>query len=97
MQETDGQYLELDAEHQRDDGCTAVTAVLLGQRLVVAHVGDSRCGQCCCCCCDQLIGKVLLLLVKLLWMVALGTAGAGHARSLLLALLLACMLPLLVA
>ncbi|KAI7835622.1 hypothetical protein COHA_010479 [Chlorella ohadii] len=41
-QETDGQYLELDAEHQRDDGCTAVTAVLLGQRLVVAHVGDSR-------------------------------------------------------
>lgn len=41
-QETDDQYLELDAQHQRDDGCTAVTAVLIGRRLVVAHVGDSR-------------------------------------------------------
>lgn len=42
-QETDQQYLELDAELQRDDGCTAVTAVLCGNRLVVAHCGDSRC------------------------------------------------------
>lgn len=41
-QETDEQYLELDSHAQRDDGCTAVTAVLLGDRLVVAHVGDSR-------------------------------------------------------
>ncbi|EFN56436.1 hypothetical protein CHLNCDRAFT_35180 [Chlorella variabilis] len=40
--ETDGQYIDLDAEQQRDDGCTAVTAVLVGKRLVVAHVGDSR-------------------------------------------------------
>jgi protein phosphatase 1L len=40
--ETDGQYIELDAELQRDDGCTAVTAVLVGNRLVVAHCGDSR-------------------------------------------------------
>mmetsp|Transcript_41375 Transcript_41375/g.74404 ORF Transcript_41375/g.74404 Transcript_41375/m.74404 type:complete len:302 (-) Transcript_41375:953-1858(-) len=29
-----------------DDGCTAVTAVLLGQRLVVANVGDSRAVLC---------------------------------------------------
>ena len=41
-QETDEQYLELDSHAQRDDGCTAVTAVLLRDRLVVAHVGDSR-------------------------------------------------------
>jgi hypothetical protein len=26
----------------RDDGCTAVVAVLVGGRLLVAHVGDSR-------------------------------------------------------
>lgn len=38
---TDAQYLK---EHAliRDDGCTAVVAVLLGQRLLVANVGDSR-------------------------------------------------------
>eukprot|EP00887_Chlorella_sp_A99_P004273 scaffold15.g4273.t1 len=26
----------------KDDGCTAVTAVVVGRRLIVAHVGDSR-------------------------------------------------------
>ena len=40
---TDQQYLQLDAQQLRDDGCTAVTAVLMGRRLVTAHVGDSRC------------------------------------------------------
>ena len=42
---TDKQYLQLDAHQLRDDGCTAVTAVLVGRRLVTAHVGDSRCGR----------------------------------------------------
>jgi protein phosphatase 1L len=42
--DTDEQYCELDGEQQRDDGCTAVTGVLVGSRLAVAHVGDSRCG-----------------------------------------------------
>lgn len=41
-QETDEQYCELDSRQQRDDGTTAVTAVLVGKRLVVAHCGDSR-------------------------------------------------------
>lgn len=40
--ETDEQYCELDSRQQRDDGTTAVTAVLVGKRLVVAHCGDSR-------------------------------------------------------
>lgn len=39
---TDAQYVELDADANQDDGCCALTAVVLGQRLVVAHVGDSR-------------------------------------------------------
>ncbi|KAG2498849.1 hypothetical protein HYH03_003041 [Edaphochlamys debaryana] len=39
---TDAQYLKQDATAGRDDGCTAVTAVLVGQRLLVANVGDSR-------------------------------------------------------
>jgi serine/threonine protein phosphatase PrpC len=42
---TDKQYLQLDAQQLRDDGCTAVTAVLVGRRLVTAHVGDSRWGR----------------------------------------------------
>ena len=40
--DTDQRYLQADAGENRDDGCTAVTAVLVGQKLVVAHVGDSR-------------------------------------------------------
>lgn len=43
---TDCQYLKHDSSSSRDDGCTAVTAVLLGQRLVVANVGDSRAVLC---------------------------------------------------
>lgn len=43
--DTDEQYCELDGEQQRDDGCTAVTGVLVGSRLAVAHVGDSRFGR----------------------------------------------------
>ncbi|PNW75498.1 hypothetical protein CHLRE_12g529150v5 [Chlamydomonas reinhardtii] len=39
---TDTQYLRQDINNGRDDGCTAVTAVLVGQRLLVANVGDSR-------------------------------------------------------
>lgn len=39
---TDELYLQRDAIHRNDDGCTATTAVLVGRRLVVAHVGDSR-------------------------------------------------------
>ncbi len=39
---TDQQYLAADGNQNRDDGCTAVAAVLIGNRLVVANVGDSR-------------------------------------------------------
>lgn len=41
-QETDLAYVKHDEVHHNDDGCTATTAVILGQRLVVGHVGDSR-------------------------------------------------------
>lgn len=40
--DTDQKYLQHDSGANRDDGCTAVTAVLLGNKLVVANVGDSR-------------------------------------------------------
>lgn len=43
---TDSQYLKQDSNNNRDDGCTAVTAVLIGQRLLVANVGDSRAVLC---------------------------------------------------
>ena len=36
----DAQYCSLGAN--RDDGCTAVTALVQGSRLIVANVGDSR-------------------------------------------------------
>lgn len=39
---TDTQYLKLVDSNSKDDGCTAVTAVVVGQRLLVANVGDSR-------------------------------------------------------
>ncbi|CAG9461438.1 unnamed protein product [Pedinophyceae sp. YPF-701] len=38
---TDKEYLEQNGE-ERDDGCTAVIAVVKGSTLYVAHVGDSR-------------------------------------------------------
>ena len=40
--ETDRSYLSNESGSARDDGCTAVTAVLLGQKLIIANVGDSR-------------------------------------------------------
>jgi protein phosphatase 1L len=40
--ETDVAYLEEDARVKNDDGCTGTAAVIVGRRLVVAHVGDSR-------------------------------------------------------
>lgn len=39
---TDNAYLEDEANSNKDDGCTAVAAVLLGDQLIVANVGDSR-------------------------------------------------------
>lgn len=40
FESTDVAYLNNDV--MRDDGCTAVAAVLAGSRLLVANVGDSR-------------------------------------------------------
>jgi protein phosphatase 1L len=40
--ETDKAYLADEANFKKDDGCTAVAAVLLEDRLIVANVGDSR-------------------------------------------------------
>eukprot|EP00877_Chromochloris_zofingiensis_P001081 jgi/Chrzof1/10974/Cz05g19070.t1 len=42
FEHTDTAYLTQDANTCRDDGCTAVTAVLVGNRLLIANVGDSR-------------------------------------------------------
>lgn len=39
---TNEQYLSQDLYRQKDDGCTAVAAVLIGNKLTVANVGDSR-------------------------------------------------------
>ena len=40
--DTDQRYLQHEQGANRDDGCTAITAVLVGQKLVIANVGDSR-------------------------------------------------------
>lgn len=43
FEQTDLEFLQQQhTASSRDDGCTAITAVLLGQRLLVANVGDSR-------------------------------------------------------
>ncbi|KAI4970780.1 probable protein phosphatase 2C 59 [Hordeum vulgare subsp. vulgare] len=39
---TDSELLKADTAHNRDAGSTASTAILVGDRLVVANVGDSR-------------------------------------------------------
>jgi protein phosphatase 1L len=40
--QTDQNFLAADNNQNRDAGSTASTAVLVGDRLVVANVGDSR-------------------------------------------------------
>ncbi|CAM6045758.1 unnamed protein product, partial [Sphagnum compactum] len=41
-QQTDQDYLRTESSQNRDAGSTASTAVLVGDRLLVANVGDSR-------------------------------------------------------
>lgn len=40
--QTDQEYLKAENNQHRDAGSTASTAVLVGDRLLVANVGDSR-------------------------------------------------------
>lgn len=40
--ETDAQYLRQESGANREDGCTAVSAILYQNRLIVANAGDSR-------------------------------------------------------
>jgi protein phosphatase 1L len=48
FQQTDSDYLKVEdsADHEYDAGSTAATAVLVGDRLLVANVGDSRAVAC---------------------------------------------------
>lgn len=39
---TDSELLKSEDSHNRDAGSTASTAILIGDRLLVANVGDSR-------------------------------------------------------
>lgn len=39
---TDAAYLTQDNANHKDDGCTAVTGLLIGSKLYIANVGDSR-------------------------------------------------------
>lgn len=39
---TDSDFLDCESNTFRDDGSTASTAILIGKRLYVANVGDSR-------------------------------------------------------
>ena len=41
-QQTDSEFLKAETSIYRDDGSTALTAMLVGDRLYVANVGDSR-------------------------------------------------------
>jgi serine/threonine protein phosphatase PrpC len=44
--QTDQEYLKAENSQHRDAGSTASTAVLVGDRLLVANVGDSRAVVC---------------------------------------------------
>ncbi|XP_010999843.1 PREDICTED: probable protein phosphatase 2C 11 isoform X1 [Populus euphratica] len=46
FRQTDADYLHEEKAHQKDAASTASTAVLLGDRLLVANVGDSRVVAC---------------------------------------------------
>lgn len=46
FKQTDADYLNEEKGQQKDAGSTASTAVLLGDRLLVANVGDSRVVAC---------------------------------------------------
>lgn len=46
FKQTDSDYLDEEKAQQKDAGSTASTAVLVGDRLVVANVGDSRVVAC---------------------------------------------------
>lgn len=46
FRQTDADYLSEERGHQKDAGSTASTAVLVGDRLIVANVGDSRVVAC---------------------------------------------------
>jgi hypothetical protein len=39
---TDSEFLKADSTQTRDAGSTASTAIIVGDRLIVANVGDSR-------------------------------------------------------
>lgn len=46
FRQTDANYLDEEKGQQKDAGSTASTAVLVGDRLLVANVGDSRVVAC---------------------------------------------------
>lgn len=46
FRQTDANYLREEQGQQKDAGSTASTAVLVGNRLLVANVGDSRVVAC---------------------------------------------------
>lgn len=46
FKQTDADYLNEEKGHQKEAGSTASTALLLGDRLFVANVGDSRVVAC---------------------------------------------------
>lgn len=70
---TDSELLKGETSHNRDAGSTASTAILVGDRLVVANVGDSRAVICrggdgksspclgTCCACVSVQNSVYLI------------------------------------